>query len=170
MSNALINMATKETPDPDLSGEANWQPLVVPALLTNPNSFISGDPEGKRLRLRYFFNPEDDNIIAKTWFGPAAEGPPKHAHGGSIASVLDEAMGMAALYAGHTVVAANISINYIKMVPLESVALAITRVAEVEGKKVHTEAKLTGPNGLVYATGKGLFIAIGFNKIAALAK
>ena len=162
-------MTTKEIPDPDLSGEANWQPLVVPALLTNPNSFISGDPEGKRLRLKYFFDPDQESIVAKTWFGPAVEGPPKHAHGGSIASVLDEAMGMAALYAGHTVVAANISVNYIKMVPLESIALAITRVTKAEGKKVYTEANLEAPDGTVYSTAKGLFIAIGFNKIAALA-
>ena len=163
-------MNDKEASSPDLSGKPTWQPIVLPKLLTNPNSFISGDPKGNRLRLQYYFDPEEDSIVAQTWFGPAVEGPPKHAHGGSIASVLDEAMGMSALYAGHTVVAANISFDFLKMVPLRSVASAIAWVAKVDGKKVHTEAKLTDQQGTVYAKGHGLFITIGFNKIAALAK
>ncbi len=156
-------------PEPDLSGEPTWTPIVLPNLLTQANSFISGDPSGNRLRLKYYYDEAGSRVIAKTWFGPAVEGPPRHAHGGSVASVLDEAMGVAALYAGHTVVAANLSIDFLHMVPLESVASASTQVTRVAGKKVHTSAELIGPQGQIYARGKGLFITIPFSKIANLA-
>ncbi|MEM8484378.1 MAG: PaaI family thioesterase [Bacteroidota bacterium] len=156
--------------EPDLSGEPAWMPIIPPSLLTQENSFISGDPTGNRLRLRYYYDEASTQVIARTWFGPGAEGPPRHAHGGSVAAVLDEAMGMAALYAGHTVVAANISINYLKMVPLETVASAIAQVTRVAGKKIYTEARLVGTNGTVLSRGEGLFITIPFNKIATLAE
>ncbi len=156
--------------EPDLSGEPAWTAITPPSLLTQANSFVSGDAAGKRLRVRYYYDEPNTQVIARTWFGPGAEGPPRHAHGGSVAAVLDEAMGMAALYAGHTVVAANISIDYLKMVPLETVASAITRVSKVAGKKVYTEAQLVGGDGTIFSRGKGLFITIPFNKIATLAQ
>lgn len=121
-----------------------------------------------RLRVKYYQDEDVNKIIAQIWFGPGAEGPPKHAHGGSIAAVLDEAMGIAALYAGHTVVAANISINFHKLVPLDSVVSAFTWVDRVEGKKVHTQGELKGPDGTSYATGNGLFIALNFRTITSL--
>lgn len=159
---------SEDTPSTALAGDPTWTPLVVPDLLKNPNSFVSGDPEGNRLRLKYYHEAETNRVIAQTWFGPGVEGPPKHAHGGSIAAVLDEAMGMAALYAGYTVVAANISFNFLKMVPLDSGASAFAWVKKVEGKKVHTQAELVAPDGTIYAGGKGLFINIGFKAIARL--
>ena len=156
--------------EPNLTGKPGWMPIVLPSLLTQSNSFVSGDPAGDRLRLRYYYDETTDQVIAQTWFGPRAEGPPRHAHGGSVAAVLDEAMGVAALYAGHTVVAANISINFLAMVPLLTVTSAYARVARVAGKKIHTEVVLHGDDGTIFSRGTGLFITIPFSKIANLAQ
>ena len=44
--------------------------------------------------------------------GPPIEGPPGHAHGGSMAAVLDEAMGAAAWMEGHLVVAVRLATSF----------------------------------------------------------
>ncbi len=153
---------------PNLSGNPEWQTLSIPDLLTNPNSFVSGDPEGRRLRLKYYHDTEANKIIARTWFGPGVEGPPRHAHGGSMAAVLDEAMGVAALFAGYTVVAGSLSCNFLQMLPLNLVVSAITWIETVDGKKVHTKGKLIGPDETCYARSKGLFVNIGLKAISDL--
>jgi len=51
-------------------------------------SFVSGDPDGNRLRAKYFIREKDSHIIGHVWFGPGSEGPPGFAHGGSISAVL----------------------------------------------------------------------------------
>lgn len=58
--------------------------------------FLQGHPD---LRLAYYRNLEKDErghhvLLGRAFFGSAGcEGPPGHAHGGSMAAVLDEAMG-----------------------------------------------------------------------------
>ena len=59
-------------------------------------SFVEGDPQGDRLRIRMFVRESDCRLLSKVWFGPQAEGPPGHAHGGSQAAILDHTMGVAA--------------------------------------------------------------------------
>ena len=46
--------------------------------------------------IHYFRTGPDRSLRAKVLFGPGTQGPPGHAHGGSMAAVLDEAMGGAA--------------------------------------------------------------------------
>lgn len=81
-------------------------------------SFVSGDPFGNRIRVRYFKRERDGALVGKVWFGPGAEGPPGHAHGGSMAAVLDEALGAAAWMSGHPVVAAKLVTVFRRMLPL----------------------------------------------------
>lgn len=74
--------------------EAGWTP-VTPTQAVSAGTFVSGDPGGNRLRVRYFRRDNDGALLAKVWFGPGTQGPPGHAHGGSMASILDEAMAAA---------------------------------------------------------------------------
>lgn len=153
---------------PDLSGHPDWTPIVIPELLTRPDAFVSGDPEGDRLRVKYYHNLEENNLVAKIWFGPRVAGPPNHAHGGSIAAALDEAMGVAALHAGYIVVAATISLSFCKMLPLNSVVSAIIHIDKVEGKKIHTKGQLVSDSGTCYAECEGIFVNIGRKAVEAL--
>src|SRR4051812_4632347 len=90
-------------------------PLVDLPLLAR--SFVSADPGGERLSVRYFHRERDNVLIARARFGPLSEGPPGHAHGGSMAALLDETMGLAAWFAGHMVVAAKLTMDFKKMIP-----------------------------------------------------
>ena len=153
---------------PDLSGEPGWEPLVLPPVLSDLKSFVSGDPEGDRFRVRYYYDPESGHVQARVWFGPRTAGPPGRAHGGSIAAVLDEAMGVAALYAGYIVVAGRLTVDFATMLPLQTVTTAEAWVERVEGPKIHTRAHLKQAGGETYATSTGLFVNIGFERFESL--
>lgn len=123
-------------------------------------SFVSGEPHGDRLRVDYFRREEDDVVVARVWFGPGSEGPPGYAHGGSVAAVLDEAMGAAAWLRGHTAVAARLVVDFRRMVEVATDARAEAWVVKHEGRKVTTRAKLLDAAGMLLAEAEGLFVEL----------
>jgi acyl-coenzyme A thioesterase PaaI-like protein len=152
----------------DLGGEAGWQALSIPTSFGRGRSFVSGEPDGDRLRIRYFQPPEKDRLFARVWFGPGAEGPPNHAHGGSAAAVLDEVMGTACWMTGYPVLAAQITINFRASLPLEQVFTVEAWVDKVEGRKVRTVGRLYDEGGQTFTDGEGLFIEIEADRFKAI--
>jgi acyl-coenzyme A thioesterase PaaI-like protein len=134
-------------------------PVDTPFGTDAGKSFVEGDPNGKRLRVQMFMRETDRRLISKIWFGPDAEGPPGHAHGGSMAAVLDHTMGVACWVEGYPVVAASITINFIKGLPLSAMYTVENWVERVDGKKVFAAGKIfLDDTEDPYATGSGLFI------------
>jgi acyl-coenzyme A thioesterase PaaI-like protein len=151
-----------EPPAPDaLDPEPGWLPLGEwPFPTGKPGKFVSGDDSGTRFRLRYYKDPDEPQCMhGKVWFGPGAEGPPNHAHGGSQAAMLDEAAGMAAWGAGIPVVAATLTTHFKRMLPLGKVIELESHVVARQGRRVTIEAKLFDCD-VVYATAEGLFMVI----------
>jgi acyl-coenzyme A thioesterase PaaI-like protein len=125
-----------------------------------PQSFVSGDPAGNRLRVAYFRREGDGALLVRAWFGRGAEGPPGYAHGGSVAAVLDEAMGAAAWVAGHPSIAARIAVDFRHLVPVGLDGLIEAWVAATEGRKITTRARLLDGDGRVLAESDGLFVKL----------
>ncbi|HEY4223944.1 MAG TPA: PaaI family thioesterase [Myxococcota bacterium] len=121
---------------------------------------------GDALRVAHFVRDGDNAMVGRAWFGPLCEGPPGHAHGGSIAAVLDDVMGSGAWLAGHRVVAAKIEVDFKRPVPLLSLCTFESMVERAEGKRVYTRATLTLPNGMVAAASTGLCIVVDIEKLA----
>ena len=144
----------------DLSPEPGWSEFPAAQGMGGNRSFVSGDPDGDRLRARYYRRDADNAWVGKVWFGPGAEGPPEHAHGGSTAAVLDEAMGGAVWMAGHLAVAAQITLHYRNMLPLGTVALVEAKVDRVDGRKVFVHGKIQGPDGQLYCESDGVLIKL----------
>lgn len=142
-----------------LEGEPGWQSFDAPALVGSSLRFVSGDRTGQRFKARYFRDVEQ-NLVARFWFGPQAEGPPGHAHGGSAAAVLDEVLGLAAWAAGYPIVVGNLNVSFRNMLPLETVVQVESRVVSVQGRKIMVEGKICGPDEIVYATAECLCIKI----------
>lgn len=139
--------------------EPGWSPLLMPRSFGAGRSFVSGEVDGDRLRIWYYYREADGALCAKVWFGMDAEGPPGHAHGGSMAAVLDEAMGFAAWVNGHPVVAASITINFRKRLPLERILQVECLVTSAEGKKVTTTGRIFDPEtGKAFCEGEGTFV------------
>ena len=142
----------------DLSGEAGWIPFDAPALVGASLRFVSGEPEGNRYRIRYFRTGEKQ-LRARIWFGPETEGPPGHAHGGSIAAVLDEVLGLAAWAAGYPVVVGNLNVSFRSLLPLQQVVTVETEIISAEGRKIMVHGRLCRGE-TVYAEGECLCITL----------
>lgn len=159
-----------------MSTDRDWLEKTPPesdpadlAFLALEETFVSGDPSGHRLRVNYFRVRADGSLLAKVLFGPGAQGPPDHVHGGAQAALMDETMGGAAWVAGHPVVAAQLNTTFKAMVPLTARAVIRARVEKVEGRKVWTRATLGDETGeKVYARAEALFLTLDENHIAAL--
>lgn len=121
-------------------------------------SFLGGENETERVRVRYFRRVDDGHLVGWAWFGPGAQGPPGQAHGGSKAALLDEAMGLAAWAQGITVVAAKITVEFRRMLPLGTIAWFEAWVESVRGRKVEVRGMLTDAEGNPFTTSDGLFI------------
>ncbi len=149
----------------DLSPEDGWLELEFPKEYSIGRSFVGGDSDKLRLQVKYFIRREDKRFFAKVFFGTNAQGPPAHAHGGSMAAVLDEAMGLGAWAAAQSVVAAKITIEYLRMLPLNMYTIIEVIVDKVEGRKVWMRAAIKDATGMVYSKGEGLYINVPSEKL-----
>lgn len=136
--------------------EKGWVPIPLPDSMSR-HGFVSGGND-HRIRIRYF--GAGDVLKAKVLLGADAQGPPGHAHGGSLAAVLDEAMGGAAWMNGHPVVAAELRVRFRQMLPLGTRCIVSASVCETDGRKVSTRGALTDEEGVVYAEGDATFIEL----------
>ena len=144
-----------------LAPEPGWAPLGPwPFPHGKPGRFVVGDDTGTRYLLRYYRDAEDPHRLhGKVWFGPGAEGPPLHAHGGSMAALLDEAAGMSCWVAGIPVVAATLTTHFKRMLPLERVVEVEARLVSRKERRVVVHARLFDGDA-AYATAEGLFMVI----------
>lgn len=143
---------------PDLKGEFDWIPFDAAASVGSSLRFVSGDPEGNRFRVRYY-QDSVQHLKAKVWFGPETEGPPGHAHGGAMAAVMDEVLGLAAWAAGHAIVVGNLNVSFRNMLPLHKVVSVETKVVSAEGRKIMVHGRIYCDK-TTYAAGECLCITI----------
>ncbi len=144
----------------ELTPDSGWIEAPELGVYRQPFSFVTGDPEGDRLRVRYWTRSEDLAYVGKVWFGPRAEGPPLCAHGGAIAAVLDDCMGRCLWVAGHKVLAGKLEFSYRSRTPLLAVHSLEAKVDRIEGRKVFAVCNLKSLDGTLRASGSGLFIQI----------
>lgn len=137
MENRFKNPGTQV----DLSGDSGWVEFDAPSLVGTSLRFVSGEPDGNRYRIRYYRNQEQC-LRARIWFGPETEGPPAHAHGGSMAAVLDEVLGLAAWAAGYPVVVGNLNVSFRNLLPLEQVVTVESVIISAEGRKVMVHGRI----------------------------
>jgi len=144
---------------PDLSGAPDWEPFDAPALVGESLVFVSGDPHGDRFRVRYYRNAQRD-LVARVWFGPGTAGPPGHAHGGSIAAIFDEVLGLAAWAAGYPIVVGNLNVSFRQLLPLQTVIQLDSCIVSAEGRKVLVKGRLTDGGDTLYAEAECLCITL----------
>lgn len=146
-------------PDFDRLQLPTWTPFDAPSLVGKSLRFVSGDPQGNRFRLRYY-RDANNALVALAWFGEETEGPPGHAHGGSMAAVLDEVLGLAAWAAGFPIVVGNLNVHFRRLLPLKLVARVETEIVSVKGRKVLVRGRLCDDTGNLYAEADCLCITI----------
>ncbi len=102
---------------------------------------------------------DDDGVLTSEFtLNEAHQGPPGNTHGGASAAILDEVMGLVVWAAGHKVVAANIDINYRKLLPLHQPLLAEARITQVGERKIISTGEIKLPDSTVAVSGSGIYV------------
>ena len=87
-------------------------------------------------------------------------GPPGHCHGGIIATILDDAMGKVNKLRNVVAVTKEMTVEYLKPVPLHKPLRVEGREVSVHGRQHVNLAEIFNEEGEVLARSKGIFIAI----------
>jgi len=119
------------------------------------------------MRLRFTYDEERDCFVCRFRLGKRYTGPPGHCHGGIIATILDEAMGKVNKLRHVVALTSEITVNYLKPVPLAKLLRVESREVSVKGRKHVNMAEILNEKGEVLACGRGLFIAIDPHKMFA---
>jgi acyl-coenzyme A thioesterase PaaI-like protein len=115
------------------------------------------------LTLQYFQRGERDEIHVRglVCFTKKCEGPPGHAHGGSSAAVLDEAMGTATWASGKKTMTRDIAVRYLRPIPLDSTFLVEAWISSTDGDTVTAKAHIKdAQSGKCLVSSSGNFIDV----------
>lgn len=100
---------------------------------------------------------EDERVTCRFTYGSRQEGPPHHVHGGALAALLDEIMGVAAWYHRPNMMAVHLEFDYRRPVPLGVEIAAAAWVSGIGNRSVRLACELQLPDGTVAVEGKGIF-------------
>ena len=146
---------------------------------------VEGGKHGSMASLGYELNPLDgeSNPIAapmKLWIDEEAgvaygranmgwqyEGPPNSLHGGFVAAVFDQFLGVAQKLTHQPGVTGNLKIRYLKPTPLNTELKLVGRVKSVSGRKNILEGEMWAGDVLT-ATCEGLFVHIDLSAYEAM--
>jgi acyl-coenzyme A thioesterase PaaI-like protein len=117
--------------------------------------------------LRLDPNPETRTVRGSVTFGNAYEGAPGCVHGGHVAAVFDEALGMACIFSGVPGMTGEITVSYRKPTPIHVPLRIEARFERMEGRKIYTSGELFFEDTLL-AKSAGLFISIKREKFREL--
>ena len=123
------------------------------------------NPEG--MALRFTFDKERGCFVCRFRLGKRYTGPPGHCHGGIIATILDEAMGKVNKLRQVVALTSEMTVNFLKPVPLFKPLRVESREETVKGRQHVNVAEILNQKGEVLARGRGLFIAIDPEKMFA---
>lgn len=112
------------------------------------------------LRLKFSENPTERSVECTFRLAKRFEGPPGHAHGGIVATILDEAMGKVNRQKGIVALTRRMSIDYLRPIPLGVRLRAIGWAVSQDGRKHFHTGEIRSMDGTVLARSEGLFIVI----------
>jgi len=135
--------------------------------LQKNNCFACGTNNPDGMRLRFTYDEERDLFVCRFRLSKRYTGPPGHAHGGIIATILDEAMGKVNKLRHVVALTSTITVDYLKPVPLNKPLRVESREVHVHGRYHTNAAEILNQKGEVLAHSKGLFIAIDPHKMFA---
>ncbi len=101
---------------------------------------------------------EDGRVRATVMIGASLQGPPGYAHGGALASLLDEAMGAASWFAGNRTVSVHLDFDYKRPIALDAAVQVFGQVDRREGRKVFTSGSILLADGSLAVSASGIFV------------
>jgi uncharacterized protein (TIGR00369 family) len=123
------------------------------------------NPQG--LQLRFEPGPAGDSYVAEFELSAEFGGPPGHAHGGIVATILDEAMSKANKLRGRLALTRRIEVDYLRPVPLARPLVVEGRIGSVRGRASYNRAEIRNSEGVVLARSSGKFLVVDAEKMFA---
>jgi uncharacterized protein (TIGR00369 family) len=116
------------------------------------------NPDG--MRLKFTLDEDRKMSLCRFRLGKRYTGPPGHCHGGIIATILDDAMGKVNKFRHVIALTKEMTIEYLKPVPLHKPLRVAGREVKVQGRQHVNMAEILNAKGEVLARSRGTFIAI----------
>jgi len=145
-------MAKRVTDGPELSVKKNY-------------CFGCGSDNPDSMRLKFTYDKKRGRVVCRLRLAPRFAGPPGYAHGGIIATILDEAMAKLNKLHDVTAVTGQLAVDYLRPVPLGQLLRIEAREGDIKGRRRFREGEIVNKNGEVLARGTGVFITIDPGKI-----
>jgi uncharacterized protein (TIGR00369 family) len=122
--------------------------------------FACGKDNPHGMQLKFLLDDDGKHFICHFRLSNRFWGPPKHAHGGIIATILDEAMGKVNKLHHVMAVTSKMTVDYLKPVPLGKPLVAVGWEKSVRGRRHINLAEIRNPAGQVLARSQATFIAV----------
>ncbi len=116
------------------------------------------NPDG--MRLKFTLDQAARRCTARRRLPRRFQGPPGHAHGGIIATILDEAMGKVNKLRSVIALTSRMQVEYLKPVPLGKPLVVESWEMRVRGRRHINAAVLRNYRGDVLARARATFLAI----------
>ena len=123
--------------------------------------FGCGADNPRGMKLTFEQDHDARKIIGHFRFGPEYQGSNRFLHGGIIAVLLDEAMGKLNRFHDVHAVTAELSVEYLRPVPIGEDIVVEAQEVSREGRNLMHRGEIRNTTGKVLARGKGRFVAIG---------
>lgn len=128
---------------------------------------LVGDANPIAPPLRLERDVEAREVRGRVRFGNAYEGAPGCVHGGFVAAVFDEALGLSTGFSGAPGMTGEFTTRYLRPTPTNTDLELVARFDRLEGRKIHNHAELHHGDTLI-ARATGIFITIPADKFHQL--
>src|ERR1700686_3393497 len=125
------------------------------------NCFGGGGDNAGGMKLTFEQDNVNRKIVGRFVLGDRYQGGGGFAHGGIIATLLDEAMGKVCRFREVHAVTAELTVEYLKPVNVQSEIVVEGRETEQKGRNLFMAGEIRNGVGEVLARGKGRFVVIG---------
>jgi uncharacterized protein (TIGR00369 family) len=138
-------------------------------LAPNPTNkcFGCGGANDQGMKLSFVQDNVSKRIVGKFILGEAYQGGGGMAHGGIIATLLDEAMGKVCRFRDVHAVTAELNVQYLKPVKVDEQIVVEGCETDAKGRNLFLAAEIRNGAGEVLAKGTGRFVVIGQKQKAA---
>src|ERR1700674_4556398 len=113
--------------------------------------FACGPDNARGMHLKFAYDRSRKSFVCRFRLGKRYTGPPGHCHGGIIATILDEAMGKVKKIRQVIGVTSEMTVNYLKPVPLHQPLRVESREVKLEGRRHINVAEILNEKGEVLA-------------------
>ena len=136
-------------------------------LAPNPTNrcFGCGGANDGGMKLTFEQDTAKGKIVGRFVLGERYQGGGGMAHGGIIATLLDEAMGKVCRFREVRAVTAELSVEYLKPVSVQSEIVVEGWETDYKGRNLFHAGEIRNTAGEVLARGKGRFVIIGQAKV-----